>query len=176
MSRLHLEDLFRCFQGDRLKLFVNKSVAKNTDLWWGDTFVRAIASRSAAPLYPINAESFYFFDVQILNASLHRKMGDGDFTEEQLKVLHSRKQGFSLSLQTDPPLNLPLTWAQVVEFSSEMMFFGPSVSRNRVYNDLFKNVKELHAIRGIYYMSAKSFLLRKNFLLSYYSFPCLRKK
>ena len=151
MSRLHFEDLLRCLQGAPLKLFVSKSAARNTDLWWGDTFIQALAAQpSVRPLYPINAELFYSFDVTILNATLHQFIKDGHYSEDQLKELYSRKQGFSISIQGDRTINLPFTWQQVVEFSSSLMFFGPLVSRNRVYSDLFKNVTDLKAIRSIY--------------------------
>jgi hypothetical protein len=45
---------------------------------------------------------------------------------------------------------MPFQWMQMIEFSRELMFFGPPLSRSRLYSQLFEGLKTMSTIRATF--------------------------
>lgn len=149
MSRLHF-----LHEGARLKLFVEKGAAKDDAKWRGKTFQRAIDGQlSPFATHKINAKNYYCFDISILNlnASHHRNILDGNIYVDDLQTeLYNRREGFSISIHGAQPITMPFQWMQMIEFSRELMFFGPPLSRSRLYSQLFEGLKTMSTIRATF--------------------------
>jgi hypothetical protein len=157
MSRLHFEDILRLTKGTKLKLFVEKTAAVDVTKWWDSSFIDAMAAQSPPfQTQRMNAKQFYCFDITILNASHHRNILDGFVTSDNLQTeLFNRREGFSFIIDGTPPVTMPIQWCQMIEFSRELLFFGPPLPRSRLYSDLFKGINALTTIRATFMWMAE---------------------
>lgn len=149
LSRMHAEDLFQLTQGSPLKLYVSKDAALNTQEWLTTTFLQAIEKVPGASVTSqINGDSYHCFHVNILNASIHDEIMSGLATEKKLFDYFVRNEGFSVSFGGTDDHTLTVSWKQVIQYSSSIMFFGPPSNRNRVYSDVIAQIiKDAQASR-----------------------------
>jgi hypothetical protein len=69
--------------------------------------------------------------------------------------LFNRREGFSISIEGSPSITMPFQWCQMIEYSHEIMFFGPPLPRSRLYSELFKGINALPTIRATFMWMAE---------------------
>lgn len=50
---------------------------------------------------------------------------------------------------------MPFTWHQIIQYSRDIMIFGPPLPRNRLYSELFKGINAISTVRATFMWMAE---------------------